>query len=130
MESIQALHGKLIGYLKEGKFAEGIADFYHDDVVAQENADAPSHGRDAMVAAERQFLKKVTKYHGLDVHATVVDDHGHGNGVVFYETTMKWEQNDRNGVVKTDQAVVERWKDGKISSIRFYGTYNPGPLPQ
>lgn len=129
MNTVSQLHDQLIAYLKAGKFAEGIADFYHDDVIAQENSNPASVGRAAMVASERRFLKKVTAYHGLDVHATVVDDQGNGNGTVFYETTMKWEQNDRQGVVHTDQVVVERWKDGKIVSIRFYGNYEPGPLP-
>lgn len=123
------LHAQLMKYLKDGKFAEGIADFYHADVVAQENDNPPTKGREEMVANERRFLKKVTAYHGIEEHACAIDDRGHGTGVVFYECSMKWEQRDRQGLVSVHQAVVERWKDGKIASIRFYGNYDPGELP-
>ena len=71
----------------------------------------------------------MTAFHGIEVHDTVIDDQGDGNGVVFYETTMKWKQSDRPDIVEVDQTVVERWKAGKIESIRFYGDYNPGELP-
>ena len=118
------LHGQVIDYLRQGKFAEGIEDFYAEDATAQENNNEPSTGRDNMIAAEREFLKKVTAYHGIDVLATAIEDQGNGNGTVFYEAVMKWEQSDK-GHVEVEQTVVERWKDGKIQSIRFYGNFDP-----
>lgn len=77
-----------------------------------------------MAAGEREFLKKVTNYHGRDVLATAIDDQGDGNGTVFYEAVMKWDQSDK-GHVEVEQAVVERWNYGKIQSIRFYGNFDP-----
>ena len=124
-QSVRELHDQLIGYLKEGKFAEGIEDFYAEDVTAQENSKPPAKGRSAMAAAEREFLEKVTAYHGIDVLSTAIDDQGNGSGVVFYETVMRWEQADR-GAVTVEQTVVERWTNGKVSSIRFYGNFDPG----
>ena len=38
---------------------------------------------------------------------------------------MQWDQSSK-GHVTVNQAVVERWKSGKISSIRFYGNVDPG----
>lgn len=128
-ESLAATHDRLIGYLKDGKFVEGIADFYAADVVQRENSGPSAHGRDYIEANERRFQKKLKAYHGIEVHARAVNDQGNGNGTVLYEATMKWEQNDREGVVVVDQAVVERWKHGRIVAIRFYGNYNPGELP-
>ena len=122
--SLQELHGQVIQYLKEGKFAEGIEDFYADDVTVQENTNPPSQGRVALAESEREFLSKVTAYHGIDVLATGIDDQGGGNGTVLYEAVMKWDQSDRGAVV-VEQTVVERWKDGKISHIRFYGNFDP-----
>lgn len=127
--SLQELHAQVIDYLKAGKFAEGIEDFYAEDVSAQENGGEPSVGRDQMAANERRFLQKVTAYHGIEVLATAFDDQGDGNGVVFYEAIMRWEQSDR-GSVEVHQSVVERWQNGKIANIRFYGTFDPGPLPE
>lgn len=122
--SLATLHGQVIEYLEQGKFAEGIEDFYAEDATAQENAQAPSKGRDAMATAERGFLQKVTAYHGIEVLATAIDDQGDGNGTVLYEAIMRWEQSDR-GAVTVEQAVVERWKNGKIQAIRFYGNFDP-----
>lgn len=118
--SLKELHAQVIAYLEAGKFAEGIEDFYAEDVRAQENGGAPSQGRDEMAAAERSFLQKVSAFHGIEVLATAFDDRGDGNGTVFYEAIMRWEQTDR-GEVEVRQAVVERWRDGQIADIRFYG---------
>ena len=124
--SLYDLHNQVINYLKQGKFVEGIEDFYADDATAQENTNAPTVGRDAMVKNERAFLTKVTAYHGIKVLAAAIDDQGGGNGIVFYETVMQWDQSDK-GHVSVNQVVVERWKDGKIAHIRFYGNFDPGP---
>lgn len=122
--NLKELHSQVIDYLKQGKFTEGIEDFYAENATAQENNNEPSKGRENLAAGEREFLKKVTNYHGIDVLATAIDDQGDGNGTVFYEAVMKWEQSDR-GAVEVNQTVVERWKDGKIQSIRFYGNFDP-----
>lgn len=127
--SLQQRHDQVIQYLQEGKFAEGIEDFYTEGVTASENGGEPSRGRSQMAATERRFLQKVTAYHGIEVLATAVDDQGDGNGIVFYEAIMRWDQSDR-GAVTVHQTVVERWNDGKIADIRFYGNFDPGPLPE
>lgn len=126
--SLEQLHNEVIEYLNDGKFADGIRDFYSEDATARENGAEPTAGRDLMEANERQFLQKVTAFHGIEVHATAVNDSGDGNGIVFYEATMRWDQTDR-GAVTVSQTVVERWVDGKIADIRFYGNFDPGPLP-
>ena len=119
------LHNQVMDYLKQGKFAEGIEDFYAENATAQENTNEPTVGRATMVKKERAFLTKVTAYHGIEVLATAIDDQGGGNGVVLYEAVMQWDQSDK-GHVSVNQAVVERWKDGKIAHIRFYGNFDPG----
>ena len=121
-ESIRDRHAQLIAYLEEGKFAEGIEDFYADDVVAREGTAEANRGRATLAEAERVFLKKVTAYHGIEVHATAVDETSPGNGTVLYEATMRWDQSDK-GAVEVNQAVVERWRGGEIADIRFYGNF-------
>jgi hypothetical protein len=125
-QSIKELHAQVIEYLKQGKFSEGIEDFYAEDATAQENTNPPTVGRATMLKNERQFLTKVTAYHGIEILATGIDDQGGGNGVVLYEAIMQWDQNDK-GHVSVNQVVVERWKDGKIAQMRFYGNFDPGP---
>ncbi|MEM1207080.1 MAG: nuclear transport factor 2 family protein [Acidobacteriota bacterium] len=121
---LKTLHGQLIGYLEEGKFAEGIEDFYAEDVVARENGNPPRTGRASLAEAERGYLADVTAYHGITVHHTAIEDHGQGSGVVVYEAEMRWDHS-KDGQVHVQQCVVERWSQGKISDIRFYGTFIP-----
>ena len=123
-QSLHALHEQVIEYLKQGKFAEGIENFYAENATAQENTNPPTVGRATMVENERKFLNKVTAYHGIEILATGIDDKGGGNGVVLYEAIMQWDQSDK-GHVSVNQVVVERWKDGKIAHIRFYGNFDP-----
>ncbi len=124
-KKLSDLHSQVIEFLKQGKFVEGIEEFYAEDAAAQENTNAPTVGRATMVNNEREFLTKVTAYHGIEVLATAIDDQGGGNGVVLYEAVMQWDQRDK-GHVSVNQVVVERWKDGKIAHIRFYGNFDPG----
>lgn len=124
-QNVKELHAQVIEYLQQGKFAEGIEDFYAEDATAQENTKPPTVGRATMIENERKFLTKVTAYHGIEILATAIDDQGGGNGVVFYEAIMQWDQSDK-GHVSVNQVVVERWKNGKIAHIRFYGNFDPG----
>lgn len=114
------LHQEIIVALEKGDFVGPIEKFYATDVIVQTNNETPAHGRDAVAAAETEYVKGVTAFHGIRVLATAVDDQGGGNGTVFYEVEMHWEH---TGTAKVDvhQTVVERWKDGKIAAIRFYG---------
>ena len=118
--SIKELHQEIIDALEQGDFVGPIKKFYAEDVVVRTNNDTPATGRDAIAAAEAEYVKGVTAFHGIKVHATAIDDQGNGNGVVFYECEMHWEHTGRPEV-NVEQTVVERWKDGKIASIRFYG---------
>ena len=120
--NIEKLHNELIDYLKEGKFAEGIESFYAEDVIASEVGSAPKQGRDQMAADEREFLKKVTAYHGIEVLDQLIKDNGDGSGVVFYEAVMKWNQSDKGAVI-VSQVVKEEWKNSKIAQIKFYGNF-------
>lgn len=128
-KNLSDMHAQVIEYLKQGKFAEGIEEFYAENATAQENTNTPTVGRATMLTNERAFLTKVTAYHGIEVLATAIDDQGGGNGVVMYEAIMQWDQSDK-GPVSVNQVVVERWKDGKIAHIRFYGNFDPGSESQ
>lgn len=114
------LHQEIIVALEKGDFVGPIEKFYAPDVLVQTNNEAPAQGRDAVAAAEAEYVKGVTAFHGVRVLATAIDDQGAGSGTVFYEVEMHWEH---TGTAKVDvhQTVVERWKDGKIAAIRFYG---------
>ncbi len=110
MASVTELLNQLIEYLNQGKFAEGIEDFYHEGVVAQENSNEPSRGREGLAANEKKFLSKVTAYHGTKVHATAIDDQGDGSGTVLYEATMSWDRPTVRGLSRS----TRRWSSAGV----------------
>ena len=44
---------------------------------------------------------------------------GFGDDLTFYEAVMEYTQTDGTAV-RVNQCVVDRWKDGKIVSERFF----------
>ena len=88
--------------------------FYADDVVMQENTSAPTAGKDANRERERAFVDSIAEFHGAEVTASAVGDHVSMSewwmDVTFQDGSRK----------KLEQAVVRRWKDGKVVHERFY----------
>ncbi len=107
---------QLKGYINEGKILEAMDEFYHDDVVMQENAEAPTSGLAANIEREKQFLSIVKQWNWTKWHATAVNDE---DNVSFVEYGFEFVNTDGQTVVY-EQAVVQRWQDGKIISERFY----------
>lgn len=107
---------QLKGYINEGKILEAMNEFYHDDVVMQENAEAPTSGLGANIEREKQFLSIVKQWKWTKWHATAVNDE---DNVSFVEYSFEFVNTDGQTVVY-EQAVVQRWHDGKIISERFY----------
>ena len=120
--NLKDLHHQVVELIKQGQFTKGIEDFYAEDVIQQSNGDAPIQGRQKLADGEREYEAKVTSLDKVDILASVIHDQGGGNGVVMYECQMQWKHQVA-GAVNVEQAVVERWKEGKIQSIRFYGTF-------
>lgn len=108
---------ELFDYIRAGRILEAIDEFYAEDVVMQENSAPPTIGRQANLERERQFLSTVKEWRGFEVTA-----HGAGNDATFYETVMDWIAKDGTPV-HIEQAVVTKWRDGRILHERFY--HNP-----
>ena len=49
-------------YIDEGKILEAMNEFYHDDVVMQENSETPTEGLAANIEREKQFLSIVKRW--------------------------------------------------------------------
>ena len=108
---------ELFTYIRAGRILDAINEFYAEGAVMQENSAPPLIGRQANLDRERQFLSTVREWKGFEVTA-----HAVGDNVTFYETVMDWIAIDGTPV-HVEQAVVARWKDGKIVHGRFY--HNP-----
>ena len=113
----------MIEALEEGKFVEGMEEFYADDAVNEEPNGTRIEGKAAIIENEKKVLENVAAYHGIEIKAFGAgSDDGQGNGVTFAEYKLSVDMKD-GSKFNPDQVQVTTWKDGKASHIRFY--YNP-----
>ena len=111
---------QLIDRAQNWKILDAMHEFYADDVIMQENLNAPTVGLDANLERERAFVGSIAKVNEMRAHAVLVD----GNRAV-----INWHQDlvTTDGQrLRFDQLSVQLWKDGKIVHERF--VYDPGTL--
>jgi ketosteroid isomerase-like protein len=122
-ESLLDKTRRMIDGLKEGKFVEGMEEFYADDVVNEEPTGAKTQGKATIIANEKDTLENVATYHGIEIKSIGAgEDDGSGNGVTFAEYKLTVDMKD-GSKFNPDQVQVTRWEGGKAKHIRFY--YNP-----
>jgi ketosteroid isomerase-like protein len=122
-ESLLDKTRRMIDGLKEGKFVEGMEEFYADDVVNEEPTGAMTQGKATIIANEKDILENVATYHGIEIKSIGAgEDDGSGNGVTFAEYKLTVDMKD-GSKFNPDQVQVTRWEGGKAKHIRFY--YNP-----
>ena len=112
--SIEQADKELNDMILGGKAMDAFERFYADDVVMQENSAAPTAGKDANRKREIEFFSSIEAWHDGACTASVVS----GNTSLSewsMDVTIKGM-----GRIKMEQAVVRRWKDGKVVSERFY----------
>ncbi|MHC4708987.1 MAG: nuclear transport factor 2-like protein [Planctomycetota bacterium] len=114
---------RMIEGLEDGKFVEGMEEFYADDVVNEEPTGVRTEGKALLIENEKQTLENVATYHGIEIRSIGVgEDDGKGNGVTFAEYKLSVDMKD-GSKFNPDQVQVTRWQDGKAKHIKFY--YNP-----
>ena len=112
--NVAALDQALNEAVLSGKALEAFEQYYADDVVMQENSDAPRVGKDANRKAEIDFFSSLEAFHeGKVVSSAVNGDVSFGEW--FMDVTFKGGHR-----LKLAQTAVRRWKDGKIVHERFY----------
>lgn len=117
---------QMIEALKEGKFVEGMEEFYADDAVNEEASGAKVEGKANIIANEKKVLEQVKAYHGIEIKSIGAgSDDGNGNGVTFAEYKLTVDMKD-GSTFNPDQVQVTRWRDGKANHIKFY--YDPSKL--
>lgn len=100
--------------IEQGKLLDGFELYYDDEIVMQENAAAPTVGKDDNRKREQQFLDDITEFRGarvLDVAA--------GENVSFVTWHFDYTHKDW-GVRDYTQVSVQHWKDGKIIKEQFF----------
>ena len=98
----------------QGKALEAFEEFYHDDVVMQENDNPETVGKELNREREKDFFEAITEFRGarplrvtVGENTTMVEWH-------FDYTHKHW--GDKNYT----QIAVQDWKEGKIIKEKFY----------
>jgi hypothetical protein len=97
-----------------GKALEAFEKFYHNDVVMQENEQAPTIGKDANRNREIDFFKNVSEFRKAEVKGVTVGDN---------LTTVIWHYDythEQWGMRRYTQVSVQHWLDGKIIQEQFF----------
>lgn len=114
MSDIAVLDKDLNEKILAGKALEAFEQYYADDVVMQENSEAPFEGKDFNRKREIEFFASIGEFHGAKLEASAVT----GNtsfSQMWMDATFK------NGFRYTNtQVAVRQWKDGKIVHERFF----------
>ena len=98
----------------QGKALEAFDEFYHDDVVMQENDNPEFVGKTLNRKREEEFFSSLTEFRSAKPLKVTI---GESNTMVewhFDYTHKDW------GVKNYTQVAVQDWKDGKIIKEKFY----------
>ena len=97
-----------------GKAMEAFERYYADDIVMQENTEAPYVGKDFNRKREQDFFSSIEAFHSGKLLSHAV--HGDTSfGEWESDITLKGV-----GRITMTQVAVRRWKDGKVVHERFY----------
>lgn len=111
---------QLIACAEQWHIADAMHEFYADDVVMQENLNAPTVGLTANLERERGFVASIAKVNEMKAHAVLVDG---DRAVVNWHQDLVTTDGQR---LRFDQLSIQLWKHGKIVHERF--VYDPTSL--
>jgi hypothetical protein len=114
MQTVKEKLNHLNQLILEGKAIEGFDLYYHDNVIMQENENAPTVGKEANRLREIDFFSSITEFRGASVTAFAA-----GDNVSFAKWHFDYTHKDW-GVRKYTQVSVQHWKDGKIVKEQFF----------
>lgn len=114
MNNVKDLVEDLAKMVGEGKILEAFDKYYADNVVMQENEDAPRVGKEANLAYEKAFVEGLTEIHGAKTLGIAV-----GDNYSVIESFMDVTHKDWGRVART-QVAVQRWENGKVVNEKFY----------
>lgn len=114
MTNIKALIHELNEMVLQGKSLEAFEKFYADDVIMQENDQAPTVGKNANRKREEDFFSSL-----IDFRSASVDDVTVGDNT----TMVKWKYDYTHkdwGVRNYTQISVQHWRGNQIVREQFF----------
>ena len=98
----------------QGKALEAFENYYHEDVVMQENDNPAIKGKDANRKREEEIFASITEFRGAQPLKVTI-----GEDTTMVEWHFDYTHKDW-GVKNYTQVAVQDWKDGKIIKEKFY----------
>lgn len=115
----QEVADKLVGYCKQGQFAEAIADLYGENIVSIEPDGAPTKevkGLEAVKQKTEQFNNMVEAMHGMEISGPLVADK-------FFTCAMKMDITFKGAPRSTmEEICLYQVENGKIVREEFFFT--------
>ncbi|MFT4537152.1 MAG: ketosteroid isomerase-like protein [Saprospiraceae bacterium] len=100
--------------LAKGQFIEAMDKYFDNDVQLFEGNNPSKEGKEHCINIEKEILSNVGEFIQYTVSNFAVS-----GDTSFSEAIMEYKEKDGTHV-KVEQAVVSKWKDGKIVQERFY----------
>ena len=116
LERVQAF----IARVEAREYIDALVEFYHEDVVVQENFGDTRKSRDALIAHEIDITARFGSVPVRKVERFAVN-----GDLVFINWVFTLQP--KEGAARTlDEVVMQVWRDDRIAWERFY--YDPGTI--
>jgi hypothetical protein len=114
MNTIEKKLEELNLMVTQGKALEAFGQFYHPEVVMQENEQSPTMGKQANRTREESFFSNISEFRGAEVLGMAVSDNVSFVIWKYDYTHREW------GVRNYTQVSVQHWQDGLIIKEQFF----------
>lgn len=112
--NVHAIDTRINELILSGKALDAFDEFYADDVVMQENSDAPFVGKVLNRQREFEFFGSIEEFFGATLLASAV------NGDTTF-SQWSWDLSLKGiGRIEMNQVAVRTFKGGKVAHERFY----------
>lgn len=99
----------------QGKGLEAFEQYYHEDVIMQENDNPAVVGKVANRKREEEFFGSITEFRSAKILNVAIGE----NNTTMVEWHMDYTHKDW-GIKNITQVAIQQWKDGKIINEKFY----------
>lgn len=107
----------------DGRYSEVIGRYYAQDVFLCDADGIQRHGRDNVLAFQRQVTAKFKTCRIVDIQsACVTSDDGNGNSVLVVKYSMQAELASGTILLWPKQVQVSYWRNQKILSLFYSGS--------
>ncbi len=110
LKKISAINDMIL----QGNALDAFEEYYHEDVVMQENDNPAIIGKNANRKREEEFFASITEFRSAQPLKVTI-----GEDTTMVEWHFDYTHKDW-GIKNYTQVAVQEWKDGKIINEKFY----------